>query len=473
MFNRVMDKLAGNYNQQQIDAVQPIVGQINELYAQWDSLSDAEIQAKTGEFQSRLAAGETTDDLLVEAFATVKQACKRMMGQEIEVKGETLVWEMIPYDVQLVGGIIIHQGKMAEMRTGEGKTLVATLPCYLNALTGKWVHVVTVNDYLASRDAEWMWHLYGRLWLTVWSVVKGSSLQGRRAEYEKDITYVENSELGFDYLRDNLAKSVEERNMLWRPMHYAIVDEVDSILIDEARTPLIISQASGEPTEKYAYYAQIVKSLSPSKGKKKISKGFLAELMKDNKWEEEVDEGGDYYIDEKTRSATLSSSGIAKLEKMLNVDNLYKDIWFTEIHHIENALKAQAVYNKDKEYLVRDGQVMIVDDNTGRVMPGRRFSQWLHQAIEAKEKVEIKRESRTLASITYQHFFKQYEKLSGMTGTALTEAEEFESIYESETVTIPTNKPILRVDKSDAVYFNQKAKWNAVIDHIKFYHTMW
>ncbi len=474
MFDRIINKLAGDYNQKQIDAIQPLVQQINTLYAEWDSLSDEQIQAKTGEFQSRLAAGETTDDLLVEAFATVKQACKRMMGQEIEVKGETLTREMIPYDVQLVGGIIIHQGKMAEMRTGEGKTLVATLPCYLNALTGKGVHVVTVNDYLASRDAEWMWHLYNRLWLTVWSVVKWSPLQWRREQYEKDITYVENSELGFDYLRDNLAKTLDERNMLWRPMHYAIVDEVDSILIDEARTPLIISQASGEPTEKYAYYAQIVKSLIPSKGKKKISKWFLAELMKDAKWEEEqADDGGDYYIDEKTRSATLSSAGIAKLEKMLNVENLYKDIWFTEIHHIENALKAQAVYNKDKEYLVRDGQVMIVDDNTGRVMPGRRFSQWLHQAIEAKEKVEIKRESRTLASITYQHFFKQYEKLSGMTGTALTEAEEFESIYESETVTIPTNKPILRVDKSDAVYFNQKAKRDAVTDHIQFYHKMW
>jgi len=380
---------------------------------------------------------------------------------------------MIPYDVQLIWWIMIHQGKMAEMRTGEGKTLVATLPCYLNALEEKWVHVVTVNDYLASRDAERMAHVYNRLGLSVWSVVKWSPLQWRREQYEKDITYVENSELWFDYLRDNLAKSMPERNMLWRPLHYAIIDEVDSILIDEARTPLIISQASGEPTEKYQYYAQIVKSLTPSKTKKKISKWFLAELMKDGKQEEEQDDSGDYFIDEKTKSATLSSAGIMKLEKMLKVDNLYKDLGFTEIHHIENALKAQAVYNKDKEYLVRDGQVMIVDDNTWRVMPGRRFSQWLHQAIEAKEKVEIKRESKTLASITYQHFFKQYNKLSGMTGTALTEAEEFESIYESDTITIPTNKPILRVDKQDAVYFNQKAKWNAVTDHIKFYHTVW
>jgi preprotein translocase subunit SecA len=381
---------------------------------------------------------------------------------------------MVPYDVQIVGWIVIHQGKMAEMRTGEGKTLVATMPCYLNALCNKWVHVVTVNDYLASRDAQWMWYLYERLGLSVGSVVKSTPVHERREQYEKDITYVENSELGFDYLRDNLAKSMEDRNMLYRPMHYAIVDEVDSILIDEARTPLIISQASGEPTEKYLYYAQIVKGLLPSKGKKKISKWFLAELMKDDSWEEEqIDDAGDYYVDEKTKSVTLSGAGIEKLEKMLDVENLYKELWFGEIHHIENALKAQAVYNKDKEYLVREGQVMIVDDHTGRVMPWRRFSQWLHQAIEAKEQVEVKRESRTLASITYQHFFKQYEKLSWMTGTALTEAEEFESIYESETVTIPTNKPILRVDKTDAVYFNQDAKRKAVTDHIQFYHGVW
>ena len=474
MFNRIVEKIAGDYNQKQIDEISPLVKKINDIYESWHNLSDEQIQWKTEEFKQRIEQWESLDDLLPEAFATVKQACKRLVWTEAEVKWTKETWNMIPYDVQLIWWIMIHQGKMAEMRTGEGKTLVATLPCYLNALTWKWVHVVTVNDYLASRDAEWMGHLYNRLWLSVWSVVKWSALQWRREHYEKDITYVENSELWFDYLRDNLAKSVEERNMLWRPLNYAIIDEVDSILIDEARTPLIISQASGEPTEKYQYYAQIVTSLIASKSKKKISKWFLAELMKDGKEEEEgTDDGGDYYIDEKTKSATLSSLGIAKLEKMLNVDNLYKDLWFTEIHHIENALKAQAVYNKDKEYLVRDGQVMIVDDNTWRVMPGRRFSQWLHQAIEAKEKVEIKRESRTLASITYQHFFKQYNKLSGMTGTALTEAEEFESIYESETITIPTNKPILRVDKQDAVYFNQKAKRNAVTDHIKFYHTVW
>ena len=473
MLDRIVNKISGDYNQKQIDEVQPLVDQINTLYEQWHDLSDDQIREKTLEFKNRIASWESLDDLLPETFATVKQACKRMVGQEFEVKWTQETWNMIPYDVQLIGGIMIHQWKMAEMRTGEGKTLVATLPCYLNALEWKWVHVVTVNDYLASRDAQWMWYLYQWLWLTVWSVVKWSALQWRRQEYEADITYVENSELGFDYLRDNLAKSVEERNMLWRPLHYAIIDEVDSILIDEARTPLIISQASGEATEKYQYYAQIVTSLRPSKNKKKISKWFLAELMKDGKEEKEEDDGWDYYIDEKTKSATLSSAGIEKLESLLQVENLYKDLGFTEIHHIENALRAQAVYNKDKEYLVRDGQVMIVDDHTWRAMPWRRFSQWLHQAIEAKEKVEIKRESRTLASITYQHFFKQYQKLSGMTGTALTEAEEFESIYETETVTIPTNKPILRVDKTDAVYYNQNAKWNAVKDHIIFYHKAW
>lgn len=474
MFERFISKIAGDHNQKEIKKVMPLVTQINEIYESWHDLSDEQIQAKTAEFKERIEKGATLDELLPEAFATVKQACKRLVWQTFDVKWNQETRNMIPYDVQLIGGIMIHQWKMAEMRTWEGKTLVATLPCYLNALTWKWVHVVTVNDYLASRDAEWMGNLYARLWLTVWSVVKWVALKTRREQYEKDITYVENSELWFDYLRDNLAKTVEERNMLRRPMHYAIVDEVDSILIDEARTPLIISQPSWEPTEKYEYYAQIVKLLTPSKNKKKISKWFLAELMKDATGEEEEkDDGGDYYIDEKTKSVTLSSAWIQKLEKMLNVEHLYKELWYGEIHHIENALKAQAVYKKDKEYLVRDSQVMIVDDHTWRVMPGRRFSQWLHQAIEAKENVTIQRESRTLASITYQNFFKQYEKLSGMTGTALTEAEEFEKIYETDTVTIPTNKPILRVDKQDQVYFNQDAKRRAIVDHIQFYHAVW
>lgn len=266
---------------------------------------------------------------------------------------------------------------------------------------------------------------------------------------------------------------MDDRNLIWRPLHYAIIDEVDSILIDEARTPLIISQPSSEPTEKYGYYAKLVKVLRPSKVKKKVSKGFLSELLKDIRSDDTPeDDEGDYYIDEKTKSVTLSSHGIEKLEELLQVDNLYKDLGYQEIHHIENALKAQAVFTRDKEYLVRNGEVMLVDDHTGRVMPGRRFSQGLHQAIEAKESVEVKRESKTLATITYQHFFKQYEKLSGMTGTAVTEAEEFEKIYDLEVISIPTNKPIIRVDKNDQVYYNQNAKRKAVVDHIKFYHQV-
>lgn len=467
--NWILEKISGNYNDKQLRKLQPLVDQINEIYESWHELSDADIQAKTDEFKQRVADGASLDSLLPEAYATVKQACKRLIGTTYEVKWVQETWNMIPYDVQLIGGIALHQRTIAEMRTGEGKTLVATLPVYLNALTGKGVHVVTVNDYLASRDAEAMGLLYEWLWLSVASVTKGVQPQERRERYGADVVYVENAELGFDYLRDNLAGSMRERALLWRPLHFALIDEVDSILIDEARTPLIISQPSAEPTEKYLYYAKLVPSLTPSQQKKKVSKWFLHELMQKGE-EEEEDDGGDYYIDEKIKTVTLSSSGIAKLEKMLGVENLYKDLWYQEIHHIENALKANAVYERDKDYLVKDGQVMIVDQNTGRVMPGRRFSQGLHQALEAKEQLQIQRESRTLATITYQHFFKQYEKLSGMTGTAATEAEEFEKIYELETLIIPTNKPIIRVDHNDRVYYNQDAKWKAVMDHIAFYH---
>lgn len=470
----ILNKIAGDYNEKQLKKLGPVIDEINTLCEEWDALSDEQIQAKTPEFQERLQNWETTDDILVEAFATVKQACKRMMGQEIEIKGEKDTWKMVPYDVQILWGIVLHQSNIAEMRTWEGKTLVATMPAYLNALTGKWVHIVTVNDYLASRDAEWMGHLYEWLWLSVWSVIKKTPLKERKAEYSKDITYIENSELWFDYLRDNLAKSKEDRNVIWRPLHYAIIDEVDSILVDEARTPLIISQPSEEPTEKYQYYARLVQLLTPSKGKKKVSKWFLHELLKEMRHEEEIeDDGWHYYIEEKTKSVTLSSAWIEKLEELLKIDNLYRDLGYDEIHHIENALRAQAVYHRDKEYLVKDGQVMIVDDHTWRVMPGRRYSEGLHQAIEAKEQVQIQRESKTIASITYQHFFKQYQKLSWMTGTAATEAEEFEKIYSLEVITVPTNKPILRVDKNDMVYFNQDAKWKAVVEHISFYHKVW
>jgi preprotein translocase subunit SecA len=470
MLKRMSNLLVGDYNKKQLDKTTPLIGEINQRYDKFTTLTDEEIKAKTEEFKSRYQKGETLDQLLPEAFAIVKQACKRIMGQEFEVKGEKQVWNMVPYDVQLLGGIILHQGKIAEMKTGEGKTLVAAAPVYLNALSGKGVHVVTVNDYLASRDAQWIGYLYQWLGLTVGSVVKGTPLPRRKEEYSKDITYVENSELGFDYLRDNLVQTMERRNLMWRPLNFAIVDEIDSILVDEARTPLIISEAREEPTEKYTYYANIVNLLQPCSSKKKVSKGLLNELM--NEGVKDQEEDGDYYIDEKTKTASLSGRGIAKLEELLKVENIYKDMGFEEIHHIENALKAKAVYIRDVDYITSSGEILIVDEHTGRTMPGRRFSEGLHQAIEAKEQVQIQRESQTMATITYQNFFKQYKKLAGMTGTAATEAEEFQKIYELEVVIIPTNKDIVRVDKNDKVYFDQQAKRKFVKEYIKFYHEI-
>jgi len=472
MFQRILWKIAGDYNGKQLTKLRPIVQEINGYYEQFESLSDQDIQNKTIEFKERIAKGATIDDLLPEAFAVVKQACRRLVGQTFDVKWEKTTWDMVPYDVQLLGWIILHKWIIAEMKTWEGKTLVATLPAYLNALTGKWVHVVTVNDYLASRDAEWMGYLYTRLGLTVGSVVKWVPIPSRREQYARDIVYVENSELGFDYLRDNLVRSNSGRNLLRRKLNYAIVDEIDSILIDEARTPLIISEPAAAATDKYGYYGNLVRSLIASKTKKKVSKWLLHELVNKGKESDEEDDKGDYYIDEKAKTALLSSIGIAKLERLLKVENLYQDIGYEEIHHIENALKAQAVYHKDKEYIVRDGEILIVDEHTGRAMPGRRFSEWLHQAIEAKESVTVQRESRTMATITYQNFFKQYAKLAGMTGTALTEGEEFMKIYDLEVLEVPTNKPTIRSDNNDKVYFNQRAKWKFVTDYITFAHEM-
>lgn len=471
MIDWILNFIGWDYNKKQIDAILPIVTQINHFYADFDKLSDEEIKAKTEEFKKRLQDWETLDDILPEAFATVKQACKRLVWTTVKVKWVELTWNMIPYDVQMIWWIILHQWKIAEMKTWEGKTLVAVAPVYLNALTWKWVHVVTVNDYLASRDSEWMAHVYTWLGLTVWSVVKSTPLQWRREEYWKDITYVENTELWFDYLRDNLVKSMKERSLTRRPLNYAIVDEIDSILIDEARTPLIISQPREEPTEKYTYYAQVVNFLTPCSQKKKVSKGLISEILNDEYWKEQ-EEDWDYYIDEKTKTAQLSWKGIAKLEEILKVENIYKDMWYEEIHHIENALKAKAVYIKDKDYIVSNGEVLIVDEHTWRTMPWRRFSEWLHQAIEAKEAVKIQRESQTIATITYQNFFKQYNKLCWMTGTASTEWEEFSKIYELDVVIVPTNKPVIRVDMNDKVYFNQHTKWKFVKDYIKFYHEI-
>ena len=462
-----------NYTEKEISKLGVTVKNINQFFDKYEKLSDEQIKAKTEEFKKRIQEKwENLDDILPEAFAVVKQAAKRMCGNKYDVKGDKLLWNMIPYDVQLVWGIILHQGKITEMKTWEGKTLVATLPVYLNALSGKWVHVVTVNDYLASRDAEWMWHLYQWLWLTIGCVVKWVPIQNRKEQYAKDITYVENSELWFDYLRDNLVKSMSQRVLTRRPLNYAIVDEIDSILIDEARTPLIISEAREEATEKYQYYAKIVQTLTACSGTKQVSKWLLYELMNENAKVKSV-EDGDYYIDEKTKTVSLSGEWIEKLEKMLGVENIYKYLWYEEINNIETDLRARAVYEKDKEYIVKDWEVLIVDEHTGRTMPWRRFSEGLHQAIEAKEMVDIKRESQTMATITYQNFFKQFKKLAGMTGTAVTEWEEFNAIYELDVLEIPTNRETIRVDRHDKVYFNQAAKWKFVKEDIKFYHEIW
>lgn len=491
MFSRLINNIAWSYNERQIKTLLPITAKINALCEEYDSLTEEEIKAKSNELKQTISQLELPnktkdkngnrileakesplDKYLPEAFALVKQACKRLVGTTYTVKWTEQVWNMIPYDVQIIGGINLHKGKISEMRTWEWKTLVATMPAYLNALTGRGVHVVTVNDYLASRDSDQMRILFEYLGLSVGCVTKSVPPHMRRAEYEKDITYVENSELGFDYLRDNLVRSLDERSLLRRPLHYTIVDEIDSILIDESRTPLIISEPDAEPTEKYSYYAQIVPLLIPSKTKKKVSKGFLHDMLNDKKGNTDPEDEWDYHIDEKTKTVSLSSQGIEKLEKMLNVENLYRDLWYEEIHHIENALKANACYNNGKEYLINNGEVVIIDENTGRAQIGRRFSQGLHQAIEAKENVTIQRESKTLATITYQNFFKLYYKLSGMTGTATTEWEEFDSIYNLHVLAIPTNKDVIRVDKHDKVYFNQNAKRTYVLEHIMFAHEI-
>lgn len=445
---------------------------IQEWYERFDDLSDSDIQSKTDEFKQRITQWETVDQLLPEAFAVVKQACKRMIGMEIVVKEKKLVWDMVPYDVQLIGGIVLHQGMIAEMRTGEWKTLVAVAPVYLNALTGNPVHVVTVNDYLASRDAERMWYLYRWLWLTVGSITKHTPLHTHKTEYEKDIVYIENTELWFDYLRDNLELQKESRRLLNRWLHFAIVDEADSVLIDEARTPMIMSQPNDDPVDKYFKYAQIINHLIPSSSKKKVSKWFIADIMSDKNNEDVWQPDGDYYIDEKAKSAILSEIGIEKLEKLLWVEHLYRDLWYDEIHHIENALLAKWVYENGKDYIIQQNEVLIVDENTGRTMPGRRFQWWLHQAIEAKEWMSPKQEAKTIATITYQNFFKLYKKIGWMTGTALTEAEEFEKIYELETISIPTNKKVIRSDKTDKVFFDQHAKRTAVVETVQFYHEV-
>jgi preprotein translocase subunit SecA len=439
VLTKFLNKIVGDTNAKEIKKISPFVEQINakeEEYQQ--SLSEADIPKKTEEFKTRIQNGETVDDLMVEAFALVKYACRKLIGKSWDVRGNPTEWNMIPYDVQLIGGIILHQGRIAEMKTGEGKTLVCTMPIYLNALTGKGVHLVTVNDYLAHRDAEWMGGLYNFLGLTVATIAHGQNPQEKGAAYNADITYGTNNEYGFDYLRDNMA--TQKENRVQRPLHYAIVDEVDSILIDEARTPLIISAPAEESTDKYMKYSSLIGQLV---------------------------ENTHYNIDEKAKTAVLSEDGIKKMEELMGVENIYTEKGFEEVHHIEQALKALTVFKRDTDYVIQEGQIVIVDEFTGRLMPGRRYSQGLHQAIEAKEKVEIKRESKTLATITFQNYFRLFEKLAGMTGTAATEAEEFGTIYNLDTVIIPTHRPIARDDMADTVYKNTQGKYMAIATKAK------
>jgi len=441
MLKKLLNKIVGDSNAREIKRLGVIVAQINEAEKALQNLSDEELQAKTDEFRERVKNGTILDDLLPEAFAVVKDACRRIVGTSWDIRGNSTKWEMIPYDVQLLGGIAIHEGKIAEMKTGEGKTLVCTLPLYLNALAGEGAHLVTVNNYLARRDAEWMGGLFKFLGLTVGVLDHGIPTDERKAAYQCDITYGTNTEFGFDYLRDNMARSKEE--LMQRDLNYAIVDEVDSILIDEARTPLIISAPAEESTSKYSKYSQLIGNLEKDK---------------------------DYDLDEKAKTATLTEAGITKMEGLLGLQNIYTEAGFSEVHHIEAALKANAVFTRDKDYVVKDGEILIVDEFTGRLMPGRRYSDGLHQALEAKENVEVRRESRTLATITLQNYFRLYGKLAGMTGTALTEAEEFAKIYDLECLAVPTNREVTRRDLSDSVYKSESGKFQATVGKIKELH---
>ena len=437
MISKTITKVFGSKHDRDLKRLQPLVDGINALEPELESLTDDQLRARTGEARTRLEQGAGLDDLLVPAFATVREASRRTLG-------------MRHYDVQMLGGVVLHQGKIAEMKTGEGKTLVATLPVYLNALAGNGVHVVTVNDYLARRDAEWMGQIYRFLGLDVGVIQHGLTDQERQQAYGADITYGTNNELGFDYLRDNMKFTLE--SMVQRGHHYAIVDEVDSILIDEARTPLIISGPSEQSTEKYTLVNRIIP---------KLERG------------EEIREGdrkyttGDFVCDEKAHTATLTDEGAAKVEKLLGVGNLFEMENMDVLHAVNQGLRAHHLYRRDVEYLMENGQVVIVDEFTGRKMPGRRWSDGLHQAVEAKEGVRIERENQTLATITFQNYFRMYEKLAGMTGTADTEAGEFSQIYSLDVVVVPTNEPMIRDDRSDLVYRTAPEKWNAVVEEIQ------
>ena len=441
----LFEKMFGTHSEREIKRIMPLVDKIEALRPEMQAMTDEQLKARTAEFKERLANGETLDDILVDAYATVREAAVRVLGLE-------------HYRVQLIGGIVLHQGRIAEMKTGEGKTLVSTLPAYLNALEGKGVHIVTVNDYLAKRDAETMGQVHEFLGLTVGCVLNSMDNDERREQYNCDITYITNNELGFDYLRDNMV--IYKEQLVQRGLHYVIIDEVDSVLIDEARTPLIISGQSGKSTRLYEACDILAKQMVRGEASGEFSK--MDALMG-----VEIEESGDFILNEKDKVINLTSEGVEKVERFFKIENL-ADAENLEIqHNIILALRAHNLMFRDKDYVVKDDEVLIVDEFTGRIMPGRRYSDGLHQAIEAKEHVKVKRESRTLATITFQNFFNKFEKKSGMTGTALTEEQEFRDIYGMDVVEIPTNKPVIRIDHQDAVYKTQKEKFRAVVEDVK------
>ena len=445
----VFSKVFGTHSQREVKRIMPLVEKTEALRPEMQKLTDEELRDKTREYKRRLEEGATIDDLLPEAFATVREAAKRVLGME-------------HYRVQIIGGIILHQGRIAEMKTGEGKTLVSTLPAYLNALEGKGVHIVTVNDYLAKRDAEWMGKVHEFLGLTVGVVLNDMKPEERRAAYGCDITYVTNNELGFDYLRDNMV--IYKEQLVQRDLHYCIIDEVDSVLIDEARTPLIISGQSGKSTKLYEVCDILAKQLERGEASHEMTK--MAAIMG-----EEVVETGDFVVNEKDKIVNLTERGVKKVEKFFNIENLADPENLEIQHNVILALRAHNPMHRDQDYVVKDDEILIVDEFTGRIMPGRRYSDGLHQAIEAKEHVKVKRESKTLATITFQNFFNKYTKKGGMTGTALTEEKEFRDIYGMDVVEIPTNKPVQRKDLEDAVYMTKKEKFNAVVEAVKEAHA--
>ena len=447
--SKLVDKLFGTHSERELKRIYPIVDAIENLRGEYFALSDEQLKAKTKEFKDRLEKGETLDDILPEAFATVREAARRVLGME-------------HYRVQLIGGIILHQGRIAEMRTGEGKTLVSTCPAYLNALKGEGVYIVTVNDYLAKRDAELMGQVHNFLGLTVGVVLNGMTPEERQGAYGCDITYVTNNELGFDYLRDNMV--IYKEQLVLRKLSYCIIDEVDSVLIDEARTPLIISGQSGKSTKLYEACDLLARQMQRGADMEDLSKmDIIMGVVQE--------ESGDFIVNEKDKNLNLTEQGVAKVEDFFHIDNLADPENIEIQHNIILALRAHNLMFRDQDYVVKDDQVLIVDEFTGRIMPGRRYSDGLHQAIEAKEHVKVKRESKTLATITFQNFFNKFEKKAGMTGTALTEEREFRDIYEMDVIVIPTNKPVIRIDHQDAVYKTRKEKLNAIVDAVKEAHS--